>query len=51
MSRRRPDRAQTLRSRRLWWSRNGAFVQGLLSGVALCLAITWIAQIALSHGR
>jgi hypothetical protein len=33
--RRRLDRAQMIRSRRLWWERNGAFVRGLATGVLL----------------
>jgi hypothetical protein len=32
---RRPDRAQTLRTRRQWWTRHGAFVRGLVTGVVL----------------
>ncbi len=49
MPRRRPDRAQTMRSRRLWWTRNGAFVRGMMAGVALTLAITWIVRLVLEH--
>jgi hypothetical protein len=37
MSRRRPDRAQTLRTRRQWWSRHGAYVRGLVTGVIITL--------------
>ena len=32
MQRRKIDRAQRMRARRVWWERNGAFVRGLLTG-------------------
>lgn len=35
MMKRRLDRAQLIRGRRLWWERNGAFVRGLATGVLL----------------
>ncbi len=46
MSRRRPDRAQILRTRRLWWARHGAFMRGLAVGVVLTLLVTWIVHAA-----
>jgi hypothetical protein len=46
MSRRRPDRAQTLRTRRLWWTKNGAFVRGMIVGASLALVAVWILQAA-----
>ena len=49
MSRRRPDRAQSLRSRRVWWTRHGAFVRGLLTGVAITALAVWIARLVLGH--
>ena len=47
MPRRRPDRAQTLRTRRMWWTRHGAFVRGLLTGASLTLLAVWIVRTAL----
>ncbi|WP_372784804.1 hypothetical protein [Phenylobacterium sp.] len=41
MPRRRPDRAQTLRTRRQWWSRHGAFARGVAAGAALALIVVW----------
>ena len=32
MQRRKVDRAQRMRARRIWWERNGAFVRGFLTG-------------------
>jgi len=49
MSRRRPDRAQTLRSRRVWWTRNGPFVRGMISGIVLTLVAAWIVRLVLGH--
>ncbi|WP_372784647.1 hypothetical protein [Phenylobacterium sp.] len=40
-----------MRSRRLWWGRNGAFVRGMMAGVALCLAVTWVVQLVLEHRK
>jgi hypothetical protein len=42
MSRRRPDRAQTLRTRQQWWRRHGAFVRGMGAGVVLVLVVVWL---------
>jgi hypothetical protein len=41
MPRRRPDRAQTLRTRRQWWARHGAFVRGMAAGAVLILIVIW----------
>jgi hypothetical protein len=49
MSRRRPDRAQTMRSKRQWWTRHGAFVRGMATGAALALLVTWILRLVLGH--
>lgn len=42
MPRRRPDRAQTLRTRRQWWSGHGPFVRGMAAGVVLTLVVIWV---------
>lgn len=44
MQRRRLDRAQRIRARRVWWERNGSFVRGALTGSALTAIIAWIVQ-------
>lgn len=49
MARRRPDRAQTLRTRRVWWERNGAFVRGMIAGVVTTLLVVWAARTLLGH--
>jgi hypothetical protein len=45
MQRRRIDRAQRMRARRIWWERNGAFVRGALVGTAVTAAVAWVLQI------
>ena len=42
LNRRRPDRAQRERSRRLWWDRHGAFARGVLTGVVLSGLACWL---------
>lgn len=49
MQRRRVDRAQRMRARRVWWDRNGSFVRGLLTGGAVSAAGAWILQMVLAH--
>lgn len=49
MARRRPDRAQTLRSRRQWWVRHGAFVRGMAAGAFLALLAGWMVRTVLGH--
>jgi hypothetical protein len=44
MQRRKVDRAQRMRARRIWWDRNGAFVRGFLVGVVLTTLVTWTLQ-------
>ena len=44
MSKRRIDRAQSLRARRLWWERHGAFSRGILLGAAMTLACVAVYQ-------
>ncbi len=39
---RRIDRAQRVRSQRVWWERNGAFFRGLLTGLTLAGVAAWI---------
>ena len=39
---RRMDRAQRMRSQRLWWERNGAFFRGFLCGVAVTAVAAWV---------
>jgi hypothetical protein len=42
MQRRRIDRAQRMRARRIWWDRNGAFVRGFVFGVVVTAAGAWL---------
>jgi hypothetical protein len=47
MQRRKVDRAQRMRARRIWWDRNGAFVRGFLSGSAITAVGAWILQMVM----
>jgi hypothetical protein len=47
MQRRKVDRAQRMRARRIWWERNGAFVRGMLTGTVMTAAIAWIVQMVM----
>ena len=47
MQRRKVDRAQRMRARRVWWERNGAFVRGLLTGSILTAIGAWILQLVM----
>ncbi len=38
-----------MRSRRLWWSRNGAFVRGMATGAVLMGIAIWTVRLVLSH--
>ncbi len=42
LQKRRIDRAQRVRSQRVWWERHGAFVRGLLTGLMLSGLSAWI---------
>jgi hypothetical protein len=42
MQRRKVDRAQRMRARRVWWDRHGAFVRGLLTGSVVTGVGAWI---------
>lgn len=44
MQRRKVDRAQRMRARRIWWERNGAFVRGFLTGAVLAGLTAWLLQ-------
>lgn len=44
MQRRKVDRAQRMRARRIWWERNGAFVRGALTGSVVTAIAAWIIQ-------
>jgi hypothetical protein len=44
MQRRRLDRAQRMRARRIWWERHGAFVRGALTGSLLTALVAWLLQ-------
>lgn len=46
MQRRKVDRAQRMRARRIWWDRNGSFVRGFLVGAVITVLIAWIVQLA-----
>ena len=48
MHKRRIDRAQRFRARRVWWERNGPFTQGLLTGTLLTLVAVWITKFAMA---
>lgn len=47
MQRRKVDRAQRMRARRIWWDRNGAFVRGALTGGILTALAAWLLQAVL----
>ena len=44
MQRRKIDRAQRMRARRIWWERNGSFVRGFMSGCVLTGAVIWLVE-------
>lgn len=44
MQRRKVDRAQRMRARRIWWERNGAFVRGAFTGAVLTGIGAWLIQ-------
>ena len=44
MQRRKVDRAQRIRARRIWWERNGAFVRGMLTGTVITAIGAWLVQ-------
>ena len=44
MQRRKIDRAQRMRARRVWWERNGAFVRGLATGSVVTAIAAWLLQ-------
>ena len=45
MQRRKVDRAQRMRARRIWWERNGAFVRGAFAGSALTAIVAWVLEV------
>ncbi|HEX7884764.1 MAG TPA: hypothetical protein VF474_02195 [Phenylobacterium sp.] len=47
MQRRKVDRAQRMRARRIWWDRNGAFVRGLLTGIGVTTVSAWVLQLTM----
>ena len=47
MQRRKVDRAQRMRARRVWWERHGAFVRGLLTGSAVTAVAAWVLQMVI----
>jgi hypothetical protein len=49
MQRRKVDRAQRMRARRVWWERHGAFVRGLLTGSAVTAVGAWILQMVVAR--
>ena len=49
MQRRKVDRAQRMRARRVWWERHGAFVRGLVTGSAVTAVGAWILQMVLTQ--
>lgn len=49
LQKRRIDRAQRMRSQRVWWERNGAFIRGLATGLVLAAVAFWIWTAWTSH--
>ena len=49
MQRRKVDRAQRIRARRIWWERHGSLVRGALVGSALTAAVAWVMQFTSVH--
>lgn len=49
MQRRKVDRAQRMRARRVWWDRHGAFVRGIVTGTMVTGVGAWILQLVLSR--
>ena len=47
MHRRKVDRAQRMRARRIWWEGNGAFVRGALTGSVVTAIAAWILQMVM----
>ena len=47
MQRRKIDRAQRMRARRVWWERHGAFVRGLLTGSVVTGIAVWVLQMVM----
>ena len=47
MQRRKVDRAQRMRARRVWWDRHGAFVRGLLTGSVVTGIAVWVLQMVM----
>lgn len=47
MQRRKVDRAQRMRARRVWWERNGAFVRGFFTGGVVTAVGAWILQLVM----
>jgi hypothetical protein len=50
MKRRGMDRAQRMRAQRAWWARNGAFMRGMMLGIALMAAAGWLARTLAQSG-
>ncbi|MFZ3004540.1 MAG: hypothetical protein WA047_00095 [Phenylobacterium sp.] len=48
MQKRRIDRAQRFRARRVWWERHGSFARGLLTGTLVTLLAVWLTKIAMA---
>lgn len=49
MQRRKVDRAQRMRARRIWWDRNGSFLRGFLLGSIVTALGSWILQMVLAR--
>lgn len=49
MQRRKVDRAQRMRARRVWWERHGAFVRGLVTGSGVTAVGAWILQMVMAR--
>lgn len=49
MQRRKVDRAQRIRARRIWWERHGSFVRGALVGSGVTALVAWVLQFTSLH--
>ena len=50
LKRRGMDRAQRLRARKAWWARNGAFMRGMMLGIVMMAAASWLVRVIAQSG-
>jgi hypothetical protein len=46
--RKRVDRAQRFRARRVWWERHGPFAKGALTGSIATLMVIWLVRLMIT---